>query len=156
MFPLNARRLEDAELTQEFENAFEAKDKLEPFVQRFKSKLKPEEEKPIEENFQKEAGISTDTEENHQSPYKGKNSEESLQEEKDTALEPENAVEEEVFEDDTEEFLDLDFDILVGKASESQQYGILGKTLQNKTIALDLSDTNTISLFGVVSYVGRG
>ena len=146
---LNTRRLEDAELTQEFENAFEAKDKLEPFVQRFKSKLKPEEEKPIEENFQKEAGISTDTEENHQSPYKGKNSEESRQEEKDTALEPENAVEEEVFEDDTEEFLDLDFDILVGKASESQQYGILGKTLQNKTIALDLSDTNTISLFGV-------
>jgi DNA phosphorothioation-dependent restriction protein DptH len=42
------------------------------------------------------------------------------------------------------------YDIMIGKSSDSSQYGILGKMLLNKkTIALDLSETNTISLFGV-------
>ena len=42
------------------------------------------------------------------------------------------------------------YDIMVGKSTESGQYGILGKVSANrKTIALDLSETNTISLFGV-------
>lgn len=42
------------------------------------------------------------------------------------------------------------FDIIVGKTSTSVQYGILGKVIANgKPIALDLSETNTISLFGV-------
>jgi hypothetical protein len=42
------------------------------------------------------------------------------------------------------------YDILVGKSTESGQYGILGKVSANKkTVALDLSETNTISLFGV-------
>ena len=42
------------------------------------------------------------------------------------------------------------YDILVGKSTESGQYGILGKAVANrKTIALDLNETNTISLFGV-------
>ncbi|KAA6331534.1 hypothetical protein EZS27_019863, partial [termite gut metagenome] len=42
------------------------------------------------------------------------------------------------------------YDIMIGKSSESGQYGILGKVSANKkTIALDLSETNTISLFGV-------
>ena len=42
------------------------------------------------------------------------------------------------------------YDIMVGKSSISPQYGILGKVVASKkTIALDLSETNTISLFGV-------
>ncbi len=41
------------------------------------------------------------------------------------------------------------FDILVGKSSESSQFGIIGKSYNGKTIAIDLSETNTISLFGV-------
>jgi len=42
------------------------------------------------------------------------------------------------------------YDIIVGKSSNSPQYGILGKVVaSNKPIALDLSETNTISLFGV-------
>ena len=42
------------------------------------------------------------------------------------------------------------YDIIVGKSSVSPQYGILGKISSNKKpIALDLSETNTISLFGV-------
>ena len=43
------------------------------------------------------------------------------------------------------------FDIMVGKTvAASEQYGILGRTINgNRKIALDLSETNTISLFGV-------
>lgn len=43
------------------------------------------------------------------------------------------------------------FDIMIGKtAAASPQYGILGKTINgNRSIGIDLSETNTISLFGV-------
>ncbi len=41
------------------------------------------------------------------------------------------------------------YDTLVGKTSDSKQFGILGKSIQGKKIAIDLSETNTISLFGV-------
>lgn len=48
------------------------------------------------------------------------------------------------------EFDHPEFEILVGKTSTSPQLGIIGKVnINNKTIALDLSETNTISLFGV-------
>lgn len=43
----------------------------------------------------------------------------------------------------------LEYDILVGKSSQSEQFGLLGKSAQGKKIAIDLSETNTISLFGV-------
>lgn len=43
-----------------------------------------------------------------------------------------------------------EFEIMIGKSSSSPQYGILGKVIASrKPIALDLSETNTISLFGV-------
>ena len=42
------------------------------------------------------------------------------------------------------------FDIIIGKTSSSEQYGVLGKVVASgKAIALDLTETNTISLFGV-------
>ena len=42
------------------------------------------------------------------------------------------------------------YDIMIGKSDGSSQYGILGKvSVNNKVVALDLSETNTISLFGV-------
>ncbi|MCM1139393.1 MAG: ATP-binding protein [Muribaculum sp.] len=42
------------------------------------------------------------------------------------------------------------YDILVGRTSGSEQYGILGESINgHRKIALDLSETNTISLFGV-------
>lgn len=44
----------------------------------------------------------------------------------------------------------LNYDILIGKTSESEQYGILGESINgHRKIAIDLSETNTISLFGV-------
>lgn len=42
------------------------------------------------------------------------------------------------------------YEITIGKSSDSQQYGILGKTFtHNRPVTIDLSETNTISLFGV-------
>jgi len=140
---LNTKRLEDVEFRKEFESAFETNDKLEPFVQKFKAKLKLDKEvKPTQEPDLLEKVPSS------------KNFEESDNDNKETAkitseLEPETNVEKDDLEIEIEKPVEIDYDILVGKANESPQYGILGKTLQNKTIALDLSDTNTISLFGV-------
>lgn len=41
------------------------------------------------------------------------------------------------------------YDILIGKSSPSDQFGLLGESINGKKIAIDLSETNTISLFGV-------
>lgn len=42
------------------------------------------------------------------------------------------------------------YDIMIGKSSGSAQYGILGESINgHRKIAIDLSETNTISLFGV-------
>lgn len=67
--------------------------------------------------------------------------------------EPENSEVEvlpEVISPDIDNHETPNFDIIVGKTSTSEQYGILGKVIANgKPIAIDLSETNTISLFGV-------
>lgn len=52
-------------------------------------------------------------------------------------------------EDSVKTFAPPSYDILIGKTSPSDQYGILGETIHGKKIAIDLSETNTISLFGV-------
>ena len=42
------------------------------------------------------------------------------------------------------------YEIMIGKTSGSEQYGILGESINgHRKIAIDLSETNTISLFGV-------
>ena len=41
------------------------------------------------------------------------------------------------------------YDILIGKTSDSPQFGVLGTSIHGKKIAIDLGATNTISLFGV-------
>ena len=42
------------------------------------------------------------------------------------------------------------YDIMIGKTSGSEQYGIIGESINgHRKIAIDLSETNTISLFGV-------
>ena len=141
---LNTRRLEDEEFRQEFENAFDTKNKLDPFIQQFKSKLK-QEEKPIGD-----ISDEIDFSKNVSDEIKGESLPETDNHNREVDFETKKEIElSEITDRSSEEFEDVDFDILVGKTSKSMQYGILGKTLQNKTIALDLSDTNTISLFGV-------
>lgn len=47
-------------------------------------------------------------------------------------------------------YVEPTYDALIGKNSDSLQYGILGKMVSNgRKIALDLNECNTISLFGV-------
>jgi len=47
-------------------------------------------------------------------------------------------------------YVQPNYDILIGKTSGSEQYGILGESINgHRKIAIDLSETNTISLFGV-------
>ena len=42
------------------------------------------------------------------------------------------------------------YDIMIGKSSGSEQFGIIGESINgHRKIAIDLSETNTISLFGV-------
>ena len=48
------------------------------------------------------------------------------------------------------DYVQPNYDILIGKSSGSEQYGILGESINgHRKIAIDLSETNTISLFGV-------
>lgn len=48
------------------------------------------------------------------------------------------------------QYIEPSFEITIGRTTNSPQYGILGKTITgDRSIAIDLSETNTISLFGV-------
>lgn len=48
------------------------------------------------------------------------------------------------------QYIEPSYEITIGKTTNSPQYGILGKTITGeRSIAIDLSETNTISLFGV-------
>lgn len=146
---LNTRRLEDAVFEQEFQQAFNATDKLKPFIQQFKPKLKPIEPNVIADlkSDKKEVQYPTDNNEplTQVAESKPDNKEDEIVPDKNvTVVAVKNEEDSEI-----QDKIELEFDVLVGKTSQSTQYGILGKTLQNKTIALDLSDTNTISLFGV-------
>ena len=42
-----------------------------------------------------------------------------------------------------------DYSLLIGANNPSEQYGLIGTTMQNRKIAVDLNETATISLFGV-------
>lgn len=48
------------------------------------------------------------------------------------------------------DYIQPKYDIMIGKSNGSEQYGILGESINgHRKIAIDLSETNTISLFGV-------
>lgn len=48
------------------------------------------------------------------------------------------------------DYVQPNYDIMIGKTSGSEQFGILGESINgHRKIAIDLSETNTISLFGV-------
>ncbi len=146
---LNTRRLEDEEFRQEFEDAFDTKNKLDPFIQQFKSKLKTQEDSTVIKVAQENESFGDTAEINEPEPEKELMAEDFSVEVPNINDEEQPEEPAEVFEEKEVEIKDVDFDILVGKTNVSPQYGILGKTIQNKTIAMDLSDTNTISLFGV-------
>ncbi|NML38184.1 ATP-binding protein [Chitinophaga sp. G-6-1-13] len=144
---LNTKRLEDRELGMELSEAIGMNTRLRPYIQKLKSRElhdqkdeqvpKPNDEKPDGED----GGIAKRIED----PLDNTPGSPSMT--VDRLQEPD--VPQAVDND-----LDLhahppDYDILIGKNSESDQYGILGESVHGKKIAIDLSETNTISLFGV-------
>lgn len=143
---LNTKRLEDTELNKELVSAFESNNKLKPFIQMFKSKLK---------TSSKEENETDSTDDIKYLPKIGTNDlvETYVDEQpkNDVVAEPkeEESSHHNVPENKETPYNIPEFDIIVGKNSISDQFGIIGTSIHNKKIAIDLSETNTISLFGV-------
>ena len=144
---LNTKRLEDQELDKDLENAVGTNRKLKPFIQKLKSKetsITSSKDEPTAILLPKSEEIKTVEEQ----PYSAAN--QSINKEYDdlsasyiSVLEAADPLEE------LELVSPPVHDILIGKSSPSDQYGILGESIHGKKIAIDLSETNTISLFGV-------
>jgi DNA phosphorothioation-dependent restriction protein DptH len=133
---LNTRRLEDNELDAELSSVIGTNTTLKPFIQKFKSK----EPEPEKEEVQEE--IEMPVAEDIVTPVESET----------TEIEHKIEIEEKAITEQVAVNIDHEspeYDILIGKSSPSSQYGILGESLHGKKIAIDLSETNTISLFGV-------
>ena len=152
---LNTTRLEEKEFDKELGTALGTNEALKPFLQRFKSKIKQQQdvtpilERPIDNADSFIKTLSPDE-------IKGNDNNDDLESDfnnEETPLVPKpdgsNKFGEDEVVQDNDNHVKPDYDIIVGKSSESPQFGILGKSIQNKKIAVDLSETNTISLFGV-------
>ena len=146
---LNTTRLEDQEFDEELSGSLGTNDALKPFLQKFKSKLKsPKEIEPIIADFTDNGEFIEATNSSKKEDPKTDSNDHFADSElasNPNTLEENNSKELAV----TNIITAPSFDILIGKSSESPQFGVLGKSIQNKKIAIDLSETNTISLFGV-------
>ena len=153
---LNTKRLEESHFDKDLSDAFGTKSELQPFIQKFKSKL--------ETDLQYEEFSKGGTKPNDEKPEANRKLEHTkvpypYHEEKiSEAAEEEMEFTKNEKSHDSEKSEDLkkkidhiipNYDILIGKTSESTQFGILGESIVQKKIAIDLSETNTISLFGV-------
>ena len=152
---LNTMRLEVDEFDKDLADALGSNNELKPFIQKFKSKQAIESNNEINEN---EEGIS-----NISLPkiddiiaYPEDDSEPTIN------IAVETPINVSLNEDENKntslatnkiQIIPTDiipeYDILIGKTSPSSQFGILGESLLKKKIAIDLSETNTISLFGI-------
>ncbi len=134
---LNTNRLEDNELDVELSSVIGRNTTLKPFMQIFKSKGNELEVKERNEEMVKEEKATID---------------ELIIEQ----IEIEDITVAEIPVEPLSKYESVDvnhespeFDILIGRNSPSNQYGILGESLHGKKIAIDFSETNTISLFGI-------
>lgn len=158
---LNTTRLEKSEFDDELSEVIGTNNSLKPFIQKYKIEKRKEIIESVEsvtkENAEVEEAQServTDNQESNEpeNPY-------STQQESDVPIKDvpnteggNSVIETELIPIDSsglKEHLTPKYDILVGKSSPSEQFGILGESLHGKKIAIDLSETNTISLFGV-------
>lgn len=135
---LNTRRLEQTEFEEEFTEAIGLKSNLKPFIQKFASKRK---------DFS-DSNSTVMEEDVDNGPYKVN------VDSSETDFSVEEPKVEEIYTPDIESSHKSSYvlpepDLLVGKASISDQFGILGESIHGKKVAIDLSETNTISLFGV-------
>ncbi|WP_158829008.1 methylation-associated defense system ATP-binding protein MAD8 [Mucilaginibacter lacusdianchii] len=144
---LNTRRLEDHELDEELGQALGSSTRLKPFMQRLKAgswdaqaqeKVKPSFPEPKDGRVIPVISIPDDHDQEADAPWSIDQSQQEITKDQFTGIA------------ETPEGIEApQFDILIGKTSDSAQYGILGESIHGKKIAMDLSETNTISLFGV-------
>ncbi|WP_242157325.1 methylation-associated defense system ATP-binding protein MAD8 [Aestuariivivens sediminis] len=129
---LNTRRLEDGILNNELEETIGYRKKLIPILEKVKSHIMHDGQNTPTTLDSSESDISS-------SIPKVEN-EIDLEQKIDLDNSNVNAV---------QEYTLPKFDILIGKSGPSAQFGILGESNHGKKIAIDISGTNTISLFGV-------
>ena len=136
---LNTKRLEDNELDTELKSIIGNKTKLKSIIHKLKPKSIEPETLEIKEPEPKVEKIEVVSEAKAHSEEKN----EELSQPKEEVLIVNEAVV------SPQQHTTPDYDILIGKSSPSDQFGILGESVHGKKIAIDLSETNTISLFGV-------
>lgn len=161
---LNTQRLENLELSKELASSINTKDKLKPFIKKYEPKLKPNTEEVTHKKNEIKTAILENNNidipqsiENDTPLIIEKEDNVKLNEEKEDVEKDINICDtesEKISKDESEIIkqennLPPEFDILIGKSSPSNQYGIIGTSIHSKKIAIDLSETNTISLFGV-------
>ena len=125
---LNTNRLEELDFANELRQAIGGERVLEPFIQQFHPSIKQEK---VEDDQPKFDDVET---------Y-------DIIEETEDGIG--NVEEESTQVTDNIEHIAPEFDVMIGKKKPSEQYGILGVSKNGKKIAVDLSETNTFSLFGV-------
>lgn len=154
---LNTIRLEDSKLKEDLVKSLDYNDKLKQFVGKYKAKLKSKEVDSQESENNNNNPFTNETNSTSQTSVEADNKNEGL-EEISSGDSVQELKSEEVKEEENTEFLNTEneldtnyptYDILIGKSSDSNQFGMLGTSIHNKKIAIDLSETNTISLFGV-------
>ncbi len=134
---LHTERLE--ELDQEFRSVFEPNRK-EDYIKKHSEHPSPEPDDP---------SVHIVTVRPEEDPQPVPPVEPIIDPEPDLDSEPEQEPQSEVEPEDPN-YQAPKWDLLIGKNEPSLQYGILGKTAsQNRPIAIDLNDCQTISLFGV-------
>ncbi len=138
---LNTRRLEDNELDADIKSAIGATSHLKPFMQKFKSKAK-EAQEPDENDETSQPFKSHQDDDIVDLPKKAPEEKYKAKDKHDEGVKVKP-------EKPDQKHDKPNYDIMVGKSSPSDQYGILGESLHGKKLAIDLSETNTISLFGV-------
>ncbi len=134
---LNTQRFEDKKLIDDMHSDFGASNQITDFIKELaKTEIKKD---PAELSYrnkeEEDPTVLGELNVKVEKIFKSK-------EEKEENLES-------VVKNEEKEIQAPEFDIFIGKNSKTNQYGILGHTLHGKKIAMDLSETNTISLFGV-------
>lgn len=136
---LNTRRVEDSELEKDMRSDFGSETNISEFI---KGLAKKEDKKPYGEPDNKEPLLEVS-----EPPIKKTIKEGVIVPKEDKEV---DTLGVETPDDEThKESLLPEFDIFIGKDKPTNQYGILGQSIHGKKIAMDLSETNTISLFGV-------
>lgn len=141
---LNTRRLEDSDFDEDLNSAIGKSTQLKPFIQKYQ----PKKSKSITLN----TDITTKSNESTDAASVEEHSRaKSVKLEAESAKSnPEESINSEDFDSkEATAHLTPKCDILIGKSSPSNQYGVLGESIHGKKIAIDLSETNTISLFGI-------